>query len=255
MYSYCTDKKAVSGIVLLSWAPETYFLLDISFRRTRCNKSQRRVKQKCVSWEVSRVSVSAMYLGFMPTLSLTFFQSIPGVRVESRYIGYFHLRTHSNLYQWLYWTASLTKSLPRTANLATNALAAATAISAVSWRAGLLGNTAADPGTVYPCARTTFMAAASKLLLMRMIFSCVLLRRVRRRGRVLRRRGSLLSSLWCGFETSLCADIKTGNFGQAWVDFVLIFDAADAFVQEADLRIVPQCGLGLEPCAFCLAFS
>lgn len=109
---------------------------------------------------------------------------------------------------------ALSNSLPRTANLASNALVAATALPVASWQGALLVITAADPRTIYPCARTTFFAAASRLLLMRMTFWRVLLRRVRRPGRMLRRRRrSLLSYLNYAFSQQVSSD-------QAWVDFV-----------------------------------
>lgn len=161
------------------------------------NKTQSKRKETCFSGEVSRFSVSAMYLGFKPTLLLTFFQSILRVTMEFRYVGYFSFAHLVSLR-----CAALSNALPRTANPASNALAAATAMSAASWRADLLENTAADPRTIYPCARTTFFAAASGLPPMRMTFWSVLWRRVRREGRVLRRKRSL-SCLGCGFEMRL----------------------------------------------------
>lgn len=62
------------------------------------NKTQRERKGKCFSGEVSRFSVSAMYLGFRPILLVTFFQSIPRVPMEYRYVGYtFPLPHHSKI--------------------------------------------------------------------------------------------------------------------------------------------------------------
>ena len=71
-----------------------------------------------------------MYLGFKPTLLLTSFQSILRVTMEFRYVGYF---SFAHLVKTLSLRcAALSNALPRTANLASNALAAATAMSAAS---------------------------------------------------------------------------------------------------------------------------
>lgn len=86
-HEYNTEKKPISGVFLDNWTPKNFFLFDIYFRHT--NRVKRTVEKKCFSWKRSRFWVSTVYMGFRPTSLLIFFQSIPRVPTDSRYVGYF----------------------------------------------------------------------------------------------------------------------------------------------------------------------